>query len=72
MFAGKHTVAGKLMIIFCGPEYQRSSTEISEQVWCEGSSEGKRVLAGRHEVSAMPSRSLGNSEGDTDEKLTIQ
>ena len=45
---------------FCGPGYQRFSTEISVQAWCKGSSE--RECRQGDEVSAMPSRSLGNSE----------
>ena len=53
------------MLWSCGPEYQRFSTEISDQAWCEGSSEGKRVRAGRRSLccallpgcSITPSRS---------------
>jgi hypothetical protein len=31
----------------CGLDYQRLSTEISGQAWCEGSGEGKGMLAGK-------------------------
>jgi hypothetical protein len=61
--------------VCCGLEYQRLSTEISSQAWCDGSGEGKRLRAGREScfptsteavgstsVSTMPSRLCCSSE----------
>jgi hypothetical protein len=57
-------VADSGCLVHCGPGYQRFSTKISGQVWCEGSSEGRpSVKCGqRDEVSAVPSRSFSNSK----------
>jgi hypothetical protein len=46
-------VADKIsrQVPFCGPGYQRFSTEISVQAWLEGFSERKQVQAGRQSLS---------------------